>query len=484
MSQLARRALAQSSSQDAVKLIDETLRIPMGEYERTALISALRRIGDTSPKARMLATVHQGLGNQSTVVDVDGWSRALEEPEKASSETENVVFESRLTEQKSVLESGDPDKVLELAEAFLDSAYEESDSNQDHAGYLFRDAHRTALEAERLGAEGWRLHTVAGLCAYQLGDKEEAFKRAEAAAAAMPPGEQSWNSMAVLEIFAEARRAAIVKEVGDKKEWDAWSKAFQGTEEWLTDLHAAYSVLERHPLSTDVHVVTHYDFLRVLGAVAQAGKVLHDGLTRFPDSWLLHDRLRGFIIKEKGAGGLEAVYEEMLLDENASPVLRGFAGYASIVAAEFYRRGGSNGQALAAYNRAIAHYESWIETDPDSRASADHFISLALAGRARLALESREFEKAVADVLASFERSPDSAGVRDGLRITPAGTAQLLLRRLKALEQTDLAVAIETALTELDPEVVRQAELENESPRRPFGGRGSMRRRRPQQRDG
>ena len=56
---------------------------------------------------------------------------------------------------------------------------------------------------------GWRVDAVIALTSYYLGDVPQARLRAEAAVAAMPEGDPSWNAMAILGIFAEARREAI-----------------------------------------------------------------------------------------------------------------------------------------------------------------------------------------------------------------------------------------------------------------------------------
>ena len=471
---LARRALARSESGAAVKLIAETLRFPMETSERDALIAALARLGGSSPRAQMLATVHQGLAGRSSVIDTENWAKALEDSRLTAPAIDASVLEARWKNQDKVFESGDADQHVELAEAFLAFALEQSESEMKYGRSLAMDARHTALEAEKLGAAGWRVNAVAGLAAHYLGDVEEAYARAEAAVKGMPPGTPSRNAMAVLELFAEERRRAIVKAVREKRDWPSWSKAFEGTEEWLTDLNAAYSVLDRHPCSTDAHVAAHCDFLKLLGALGHASRVLHEGLARFPDSWILHDRLRGLILREKGVDGLESVYGKMLREKDASPNLGCFAGYASLVAAEFHRRAGRNGRAFAAYNRGIAHYEHWIEADRENGGTADHYVAIAFAGLARLAYEQGDYEGAVEELLKSFKRRPEAAGTRDGLGITPANTAWVLLARLSEMDRKDLAEKLERALADIDPELLSPSAYEREPE--------SMRKKRPRRR--
>ena len=113
---------------------------------------------------------------------------------------------------------------------------------------------------------------------------------------AMPPGQTDWNSMAVLTIFAEARFQAIKASVKKKEKWPPG---------WLTDLDAAYSVLLQHPLGTDTQIAWHYDFLVWLRAHRRSARILDKGLERFPNSSLLHNKMRDRLVKWRGIDGLE-----------------------------------------------------------------------------------------------------------------------------------------------------------------------------------
>ena len=456
LSKLARGALAKTDSESAVGLISEALRVPMDEGERDALIAALSRIGQTSPRARTLAVVHQGLATRSRQIDVEGWSSAIAGGGTYSPASDWDSLESSLASSEEAT-GADPDDAaarLELAEATLALAVDpdtaktlasDRRTGSSFAQLMFEDARRAALEAERLGAEGWRVDAAIALSAYYLGDRDTAFARAEAAVEGIPSGAEDWSAIATIALFAQARQRQII---------DAWRAREQWPGQWLTDVNAAYSVLAKHPLGTDSHVVSHHDFLKWLNAMGPAARVLDDGLARFPESPVLHDRLRARILREKGVNGLEAVYESMLAEEDASPNLPWFAGYTSIVAAEFHRRAGRDEQAVGAYERAIAHYERSIEANPVSRESADHYVALALAGQARLALEDEEWERCLSLLLSSFERRPIAAGSLDGLGISPVDTARMLLARLAEAELLDLAARLESALAELPPETL------------------------------
>ncbi len=466
LNRLALEALAQSTSENAIGLIAEALRVPMEADLRTSLVEALERLGETFPQARTLAAVHRGLAADSDALDLEGWSQALGGAEYPASSEDRAALEYQLESKSQGSKSApdDPSVWLELAEASLGLAVDpeaavglaqDRHTQSKYTALLFEDVRNAARQAVELGAEGWRVEAALAISAYYLGDMEEAHVHAETAVETMPAGEHGWNAMASLAIFAESRQKAIEKAVAAKESWPP---------EWLTDVNAAYSVLARHPLGTDLQSVAHHDFLRRLGAHGKAGQVLDEALERFPDSWELHARLRGRVLWEKGAAHLESTYREMLARDQESENLNWFAGYASLVVAEFHRRRASQDEALAAYGRGMALFERAIERNPASRASSDHYVALAYAGRARIALEQQDYPRAIAELEASFARYPPAASSLDGLGLTPIMTATTLKARLEEAGDEDGVERVQAALDALDPELLRPPEFEREMP--------------------
>ncbi|MHC4471631.1 MAG: hypothetical protein ACYTDY_18680, partial [Planctomycetota bacterium] len=454
MGKLARTALARSESPKATDLISDALRVPMEEAERDDLIGALTRLGKTSPKARWLAVVHRGLADKSRAFDLASWVKARKEYEAFAAAKGLSELETRLKGKADAVGAAPEDATarIELAEASLLLARKARRTRthdfrmwRRYARLLFSDARRAALKARQLEAPAWRVNTVLSLVAYYRGDFERAYAHAEAAVKDIPPGEPGWNTMAVLTIFGEARFKAIKKAARARKPWPP---------QWLSDLDAAYTALLHHPLANDGQVLWHHEFLVWLGVNDRATRVLRAGLRRFPDSAVLHRQLRAHVLKTRGASGLEPVYESMLREESPARNLEWFAGYASKVAAEFHRRSGRRARALAAYGRSIDHFERAIEANPNAKESADIHVALVFAGRARLAYEDGDDERAVAEVVASFERMPDAAGTEDGLGITPAATAQMLMARLIERKRDDLVARLETALGKLEPDLL------------------------------
>ncbi len=190
---------------------------------------------------------------------------------------------------------------------------------------------------------------------------------------------------------------------------------------------------------------------------------------RFPNSFLLHDRLRTQVLEERGLEFLESTYEDMLERQGTGGNLQWYAGYTSIVAAEFHRRAGDDTEALAAYGRAIAYYQGAIESNPLSKDSSDHYIAISRAGRARIAYNNGDYDTAVAELLASLELKPEAAATLDGLGFSAVSTAQVMV---SGLGREDLILKVQAALDGLDPDLLLPPAYESEVGPGARGGRG------------
>ncbi len=450
-SKTAREALAKTKAPAATELISEALQSPMDAKERDALIATLKRLGEGSALAKWLAGVHKGLGAKSKAVDPKAWAEAAATGSYPAPKPDGHTLSSRAeAHARAAYEKpDDPEPRLKYAEANLKLALEAPRTYATNpnfgkrvARHLYVEAKKAGLEAEKLGAKGWRVNCVLALAAYYTGDLEAGYKRADAAMKELPPGESGWDSMALVTVFAESRWKAIKKAVRANEEWPP---------EWLADVHAAYAVLRKHPLGTDQQVVWHYELLLWLGARHKATGVLYDGLERFRDSEALHQRLRQRMLRRYGPKGLEAAYGRILKKYDDPARLQAFAAIASIVAGDTWRRMRRNEPALEAYQRAIEHYEKAVAAYAGHKAGADHTIALAHAARARIYYQQDDDAKALDEILASFARSPGSAGSRDGIGTTPGETAQMLLARLEKSPEDGPAKKLTEALAKIDP---------------------------------
>ncbi|MBL8842866.1 MAG: hypothetical protein JNL90_15215 [Planctomycetes bacterium] len=446
---LAREALAGLGSESAAVLMVDALRSPLEAQEREPLIAALERIGQTSPRAKTYANVQRGLGTRSAAVDAAAWKTRLEAAEPAELVQQRYEAQAKFESSSQKLDAGveDPQALLDLAESCVALAAS-PDTKRQRARLYWRDAYDQARRAEQLAGESARAHAVLALAAYYLGQREEAHERVAKAFAGEPSAAETWQGMALLALFAEARRGAIESALRERKEWPP---------QWLADVNTAYALLARHPLGTAQQVAQHVDFLLKLRAAGPADQALEQGLQRFPDAWDLHASLRGRVLYDRGVDGLEPEYARRL-EAQASGTLAWYAAYASLVTAEYRRREKDPVRAREAYERALALYARATQLEESLRDTADHYAAMALAGEARLALEANELPSAVDLLLASFARKETAAASEDGLNISPVMTAKTLRARLQETQQQDLLAKLQAALDALDPRLLELPE--------------------------
>jgi tetratricopeptide (TPR) repeat protein len=402
--------------------------------------------------------LHDGLSRGSKLIDLQAPGNAMQEYETSAKRTRELEARAEALEDRP----GDAAALLEFAASAVARALEWPDRH--YADLLMQDAQDAALQAQQAGAKGPQLEGVLALTAAELGDREGARTHAIAAvegglmhrgasgAAQSAEPESAWTGLArtrLLRLFAEARQSSIRRAY---RAGEAWPP------EWLSDLSAAYALLLADPRVEAAQLVESYDFLRWIGAAARADQLLEDALARFPDTPVLHERLRGLLLWQGGPDKLEQAYAEQLRrprPADAAPTqLRWFAGYASLVAAEQHRRAAEFEAAVGAYQRAIDHFEGNLEQFPDGKDNCLHYIALAHAGLARMALERGALEQATDELLASLKLRPDSAATLDGLGLTAVMTAKMLAARLVERGDGERAAAVQAALDALDPKLL------------------------------
>jgi len=116
LAKLARRSLAQVESERAIDLIHEALRVPMETGEREMLIAALERLGATWPRAATLAAVQRGMAEDSGLVDVGGWARAVAAAD-AQGARDSYALSARMAERVDAAHQHEATPAEQLAEA-------------------------------------------------------------------------------------------------------------------------------------------------------------------------------------------------------------------------------------------------------------------------------------------------------------------------------------------------------------------------------
>ncbi len=453
LARAARLALAQTDSEQAVELVNRVLGQVQDEGERQALIATLERLAPRSSRARALAVVHRGLGERSASLDVRAWRGALDRSAPPRAGAPGVVpaldAEARaasLARQDETLAAQDGAGRLQLAEALLDLADDEPDAELRR--WVLIDARESARAAQGLGADPARAARVLTLCAWRLGEDDEALAFAPAAAAAIPAEAGGPDDALVLSLFARQRREAIAAAIRESREWPA---------RWLADVQACWQVLAVHPHADELQAAAHHDFVAWFGAEAQAAQVLDAGLARFPTSAPLHERLQTRLLRASGPWGLRAAYDRLLAEAAAEhrAQLALFAAEAARLAAEQHRRERSATEAREAYDAVLRHVEAALATDPGLRGSTDALGALALVGRARVFAETGDALRALADLLMVFALRPDVADDLDGLNLSALDTARLLRARFVEDGRQGALQQLDAALRALDPELHR-----------------------------
>ncbi|MBL8749508.1 MAG: hypothetical protein JNK78_10140 [Planctomycetes bacterium] len=459
LAQEARKGMVVAKDPGTVNLIAETLRAPLEHEERKELVAALGRFGSTSTYAQALATAHQGLDGTTTSIDTGKWSRALAAQTYAPPASEDLTTALEQSDKALAAEPSDPAARLDAAEASLLQALDTTSSGGRGSARrtaaarqsLLSDAERQANLAIAQGATGWRPTALRAIAAFHLGRVPEAHQLAVAAAPDLPPDAPGRVAMEVLALFAVARQHAIVAAVRNKQTWPP---------QWAADVHAAYAVLAHHPLGRDEHAADHYDFLKFFSS-PETDAVLDRALERFPESALLHQRLRDRILERRDPDALEAEYARRLNAPEARPSLSWFAGYASLVAAEQNRRNQRRENALAAYRRGIEHFETYAKRSGNE--DGNHYVAMANAGIARLQLDAGDLPGALASLQLAFRTAPLAAAAVDGLGVTAVQTADMLRARAVETNAQDVVQAVDQALTALPDEALIPPEYERAS---------------------
>jgi tetratricopeptide (TPR) repeat protein len=448
--EIAWKALLEDPTLGRLPLLETALDLGLQDEDREALVDALDRLGDESIRAKNLATVQRGLMGQDDSLEVQDRIARLQEADRNVLLRENQELASQLEKRSKDWdgEVGDGSVELRLAESFLARALE-AKPEEKATRLLFLDARDLATKAQALGQSGWLAHAIMALTADRLRMSPEGDRSLELAVETMPVHAMGRATLETLRLYVRKTRWRIIRSMRVQETWSA---------EQLSKAQAAFAVLEHHPLCPENEFGTHYDFLVYVGARFEASQVLQRGLTAFPNSGGLHSRLRQQISQRGGGGildGLEETYRTMLAQPDAAPNLTWFAGYATIVAAEYHRRASEMELAKAAYGRALNLFQKNIDVVPSNQDSAKHYMAIVRAALARLSMEAGDLQAAQVLMLESLKTAPLSASALDGLGITGVMTATTLTARLEEAGQEALAQELKTALEALTAETRR-----------------------------
>jgi hypothetical protein len=447
---VARTALAQQLAPAAYSALADAMRAARDAGERSEIVALLEKLGARDPRARAAVVVPKALLARSAHVDVEAWRKALAgaQPQPPVAAPDEDTLDRTIDEINKKLRADPKDASLHLAlgEATLQFARARIAAGKNPR-LLLEDVKNAASNGEKNGGPADQAKALRARAAFLLGDSDQVRPLAGLALPSALKGAASADALELLWLVAWSNHSAIARAQNENASWPG---------EWLTDAHCAFQVMALHPLVTADHFASHVDLLSAVGAPDQALQVLDGALARHPDAVSLHQRFRDVLLADVGPEGLEAAYEAMV-QKASTPALLWFHGYATITVAEAFKRKSRSALAKDAYGRAIARFEASVAGNAGFKDSANHYLAFAHAGRARMHMDLRDLDAAVADMLKAMACKADVADQEDGLTRTPRMTAQLLRDALERAKKTELIERYEQELQKVAPDLLTRA---------------------------
>ncbi len=447
LARLARQTLAATAGPESLDLLLEALANEHAPVARDTLRVALARLASTEARAARALRIEEGLSIPSARVPVDVWRTLLATRPRLNGDGDGdaavqgiAELEERLDQLASQPES--IESLLAIGNVHLDLAAAHLAAG-GNPSYFLIDADHAANRAIELGADPTQAAAIRAPSLWLSGRANEAGDQAALAMASLVAEPASPRAAEVLDVLARSRTGALYSAdpVGDE-----WSS------EILREAHAAYSVLGIHPLGTDKQAADHSGLLRYLMRDRENEAVLRNALARFPESALVHAAFRAHAMATAGVENLDLAYEGMVeLTAENSAVLSWWIGYAATVVAEEQRRATLTTAAAAAYGRAEGHFLRSMEENADYEDTSKHYLAMADAGRARIAIDRGQLEEAATRIGRAIAWRPASSENQDGLGRTPLSTLREVRRVLVEAQRDDLLEQLGAVIEEADP---------------------------------
>jgi len=416
----------------------EAYRVAEGEPElQRRLADAIAQIDRTSMtnvqslKLRRQVEVLDGLSTTSRVLDVGRWELASRLTGQAA-EASNPLASEELTDSLLKIEKGlrAAPKDAELhqlhARALLALAktwIREGGGNPTH---VLTDAIGSAQKALALEADLPLARAVLANAAYLSSDLPLAKQAASEALLELHSWAGDGLASDVVALFAKLRARDV---------YSAFNSQGVMSAEAIADVCAAHEILLSHPQGSAEQAIEYLNFLNTIGASSREERVARKALSRFGDNGTLHGYLRHYVLRDRGAAGMETAY----LDFDVAPefALDGawYAALSVLVAAERHALEGRLEQAMTAYRISIKQFQRVLERNPEYVDSSNHYIGMAYAGMARQMTDAGELDQALECMRAAAAASISCFGAKDGLDRIPKKTLVELKSRLRGLQR-------------------------------------------------
>ncbi len=407
-----------------------------------AMADAMRRVATTTKdealgkRARRLAAICSGWNATTRLIDVPKWRAAIAgaavvQP-RADLDVDDLL--DKLDERVRA-NPKDAAAWVQMAEATMQMAQSKRSQGRDPS-LFFVDVAVAAQRAVQHGASGKAFGYLAW-ASFLRNDLDAALTAASSALPLLYPEAASELAKEVLLVFIGCRVRAFYAALGGDKPWPAT---------WIADIRDAYTVIMAHPRCTQAERMGYLDWLDAVEARGAQRRVLRAALAKDPASAKLHERLRKVLLRDAGASALEAACDSLTATDGQRPTVDWFSGLASLLAAERHVTNEAHDEALASYARSLGRFRASIKGNANFAGSANHYVCLAAAGRARLLANEGAYEQAAKAVSTGIEAAPKSAATKDGLGNTPAQTARMLVDLLREDDLADEATRLEALL--------------------------------------
>jgi hypothetical protein len=403
---------------------------------------------DRGKEARRLAVCFEGLSAPSQVVDLGVWRASLDgtpvlaDVSPGADEFDAVVGKLQRLEVALGEAPEDPELLLALAREQIRFGRVQL-AGGGNPSFTFQDAVASAGQAVEAGADDGRGHALLAWASWLAGEQEGA---AAAAAQALPRlaggGSGGDLEQRTLELFARVRRNAIYTALQDG---DALEAA------WVSDAVAAHEALSARTGTGEAEWKQYLELLGSVSAFHAQERALAIAIAQAPVSGDMHNWLRFQMLRDRGAAGLERAYGApglAGLGADTQPTVDWFRGLAVFVAAERFATDRAEDDAFGAYGRSAEHYTRSAEAAPDFVSSANHYIVLAHAARARILLAGDQLEQALAELVLAIEVAPENFEAVDGFGEGPATTTKAAREAFARERRDDLEAELKAALVE------------------------------------
>lgn len=424
---LAAAALAATATAAALGDLDDALARAEDPATRTALIGAFARLGAKDPAVARFAAHAATTG---TLADVaQPWRNEWRQPAFTALDRRTIEAELDRCEKTLVKAPDDDEQRLRLAIA--QAAFAETLFVQGAKGTEFwlEDCARSAA---RVGAPA--AAEARGVLAYarwMQGDPDGAARLLAEAPKDSDRRPDPWLASRALggELQAIGQRVFANPDEANKKDLRPEIARTLA----ILDLFAA-----RAAAPDEGAVLAATGLLEFVGLRREARASLERAAAALPGSQRVHEHWRNRMLVDLGAEAMRQVYARHVAAATDKPTAEWFAGYAALVAGERHTADGRGGPALAAYGEAIDRFTRAGSSNPDYLDTSNHFVVLALGGRAHLRHAAGDDEGAVADLESAAARRAASLDDDDGLKRKPRAIAGRIARDLEH-EQPALA---------------------------------------------